>query len=105
MILRAYTVFDRKSLVYAPPFYSQTDSSAVRALGDGVADAKSAIGAHPNDYVLFHIGSYNDQDGRLEAVSPLVHIIDAIALVRPAPTELFGRPIPNGSDDHFIKEA
>lgn len=80
-MLRAYSVFDRKSLIYAPPFYSQTDGSAVRALTDGVADVNSAIGAHPNDYVLFFIGTYDDQKGLLTAVSPLVHVIDAIALI------------------------
>lgn len=114
-MLRAYAVYDRKSLVYAPPFYSQTDGSAIRALTDAVADTKSAIGAHPNDYVLFFVGTYDDQKGQLTGVQPLGHVIDCAALVNHQ-AEMFGRQVPldlvkplrtepNGSDDHMIKEA
>jgi hypothetical protein len=114
MMLRCYTVFDRKSLVYAPPFFSPTDGSAARALQDAVADTNTPIGSHPNDYVLYYIGTYDDQKGRLEPVDPLVHVIDAIALVKLQPTALpFPGPFsearpavqPNGSDNHLIKEA
>lgn len=97
MLHRAYSVFDRKSLVYSPPFYSHTDSSAVRALSDGVADVRSAIGAHPMDYVLFFVGTYDDAKGRLEPISPLVHVIDAVALVKAPPPDMFTlKAAPNG---------
>lgn len=109
---RCYSVFDRKSLIFSPPFYSQTDGSAVRALTDGVSDVNSAIGAHPADYVLFYVGNYDDQKGLLTAVSPLVHVIDAIALVKvqsplpfPGPFSETRPAVRNGSDDHLVKEA
>lgn len=111
MILRCYSVFDRKSLVYAPPFFSHTDGSAVRALEGGVSDVNSAIGSHPTDYVLFFIGTYDDAKGAMSPVSPLVHVVDAISLVKQQP-QLFpgpfseAKPAVNGAallSDHEVK--
>lgn len=86
MIINAYSVFDRKSLVYSPPFYSPTDGSATRAFSDAANDPQAPIGAHPVDYVLFQVGTYDDQKGLLAPISPLVHIVDAIALVKHQPS-------------------
>lgn len=94
MIHRCYSLFDRKALIYAPPIYSPTDGAAVRALADAVEDTRSPVGSHPTDYVLFFVGEYDDQKGQLTAVSPLVHVIDAIALVKVQAPLPFA---PNGS--------
>lgn len=82
---RCYSVFDRKSLQYWPPYFCATDGAATRMLSDLVSDVDTNVGRHPADYVLFYVGSYDDAKGRMEAVSPLVHVVDAIALVRAAP--------------------
>lgn len=82
MIVNAYAVFDRKSLVFSPPFYSPTDGSATRAFADAANDPQAPVGAHPADYVLFLVGTYDDNKGELLAVSPLVHVVDAISLVK-----------------------
>lgn len=81
MILRAYSIYDRKALQYHPPFYASTDASAVRSLADLANDNQTTVGRHPADYVLYHIGEYDDQTGRLTPVSPLNHVMDAQALV------------------------
>lgn len=82
MIYHAYSIFDRKALVYHRPFFDVSDGSAVRSLSDNCNDPESAIGRHPGDYVLFRVGTYDDQKGELLPVSPLIHVADAIALVR-----------------------
>lgn len=90
MILNAYAIYDRKSLVYNPPFFTHTDGSATRMLSDLVNDLQTNVGRHPSDYVLFRVGTYDDAKGLLLGVSPLVHVIDAMALVttnQPLPLE------------------
>lgn len=82
MILNAYAIYDRKGLVYHPPFYASQDGQAVRSLQDLVSDANTTIGRHPADYVLYRVGAYDDQSGQLLPASVLEHIIDAAALVR-----------------------
>lgn len=87
MILNAYAIFDRKALQYHPPFFASTDGAAVRSLGDLVGDLNTTVGRHPNDYVLFLVGRYDDQNGSFLPISPLVHVVDAISLA-PAKHEL-----------------
>lgn len=93
MIIRAYAIFDRKSLAYFPPFYAPTDGAAVRSLGDLVSDVNNNVGRHPNDFVLFYVGDYDDSKGALLPVSPVVHVIDAINLVQAMQSEI---PFPDG---------
>lgn len=99
MITHAYSVFDRKALIYHKPFFEITDGTAMRAFADLANDTNSSVGVHPTDYVLFRIGSYDDQLGKLLPVSPLVHVADAIALVRQSSPLPIDRPQqrPNGS--------
>lgn len=81
MILKCYSVYDRKTLTYMPPFYAPTDGAAIRIAGDAANDPNSNLGRHPNDYVLFFVGEYDDQNGLLKACTPLDHVIDIAALL------------------------
>lgn len=89
MMLFAYSIYDNKALIYHPPFYQSTDGAAVRALGDLVNDPSTQMGRHPGDFVLYCVGSYSDQKGELMPLSPLRHVIDAMALVQQKPMPLF----------------
>lgn len=81
MLLRAYSVYDRKGLIYHPPFFCVADGVASRMFHDLVNDQQTQIAKHPADYVLFFIGEYDDQKGELRAMVPLAHIIDGSACV------------------------
>lgn len=87
MMLRCYSIFDRKALQYHPPFFQSTDGAATRAVADLANDLNTQIGRHPSDFVLFMIGEYDDQKGAMLPCSPLVHVVDAVALVQ-------GRDVP-----------
>jgi len=88
MMLRAYCLYDRKSLAYHLPFFCTTDGLAVRMVSDLVADVNSNPGRHPNDFVLFYIGNYDDQKAGMHPISPLVHVIDCSALVKALQSEI-----------------
>jgi len=88
MRLRCYSIFDRKALSYHMPYYAPTDNAAVRTLSDAVADTNNSLGRHPNDYVLYYVGDFDDQTGVYTPVAPLVHVIDAIHLARALQSEL-----------------
>lgn len=91
MMLNAYSVYDNKALQYYPPFFASTDGAAVRSLSDMANDSSTNIGKHPGDYVLYCVGTYNDQNGELVAERPLRHVADATSLLKLAPTPLFDR--------------
>lgn len=90
MRLRAYSIFDNKALQYHPPFFASTNGQAVRSMSDLANDPQTNIGRHPGDYVLYCIGEYDDAKGAMLPISPLEHVVDAVALVRLSPQqELF----------------
>lgn len=81
MILRAYSIYDSKALVYHQPFFAPTNGAAVRMFADTANDITTTIGRHPNDYVLYCIGHYDDQVGAMAAFAPLEQVVDASALL------------------------
>lgn len=100
MITNAYSIYDTKALVYYTPWFQPTDGAAVRILTDLVNDTGTNIGKHPADYVLYKIGTYDDSKGAMVPASPLIHVMDAVALVKlEAPQPLFERVQANGLDN------
>lgn len=108
MILRAYTIFDCKALQYHSPWFAVSDGQACRSFQDLANDLNTVIGRHPKDYTLWLCGTYDDSNGQFLPISPLQHIVDAIALVADqaqgtlplAQPERAGlhQPTPNGKD-------
>lgn len=91
MRLNAYSIYDNKALQYQAPFFTSTDGAAVRAFSDLANDSNTTIGRHPGDYMLYCVGIYDDQNGLFQSHSPLIHVVDAIALVKVTP-DLFNPP-------------
>lgn len=105
MLTLAYSVYDNKALVYAPPFFAPTDGYAVRLFSDLVNDPGTSVNRHPGDFALFQVGTYDDGHGALLAVSPLRHVIDAAALVMLQKQLPLERAIVSNTDGHINGEA
>lgn len=71
MILKVFSVRDMKAEAFLQPFFSNSIGAAIRAFGDAANKSDSPFFAHPEDYVLYEIGSYDDSDGMLTAQSPV----------------------------------
>ena len=65
MLLHLYCVFDVKSGVYDRPFCSVSDGVALRSFTDICLDADHPVGMHPEDYSLYWLGAFNDNDASL----------------------------------------
>jgi hypothetical protein len=63
MKLNIYTIFDIKAKLYNKPFYMLNDQVAERTARDLLNDEKSDINKHPEDFVLYKIGEYDDNTG------------------------------------------
>ncbi len=62
-----FSVYDAKAQAYITPFFLPTVGMAVRAMADCLADPNHSFSRHPEDYTLFHLGTFEDMDGILEA--------------------------------------
>ena len=63
---RVFSIFDQKAVAYLPPFVLPERGMALRTFGDALNEPKHAFGAHPEDYVLFEIGMFDDRSAILE---------------------------------------
>lgn len=62
MIQKIFCVHDRAAGAYLNPFFMASRGLALRAFSELVEDEKHAFGKHPGDYVLYEIGTWNDQE-------------------------------------------
>jgi len=75
MILHAYAVLDLKGDAFASPFFLHTDAIAIRTFNDAISDPSHPMSKHPEDYVLYRLGDFNDQDGSLVPVERPVSLM------------------------------
>lgn len=65
MLIRLYSVYDRVACLYAEPFSSPNDATAVRAFNLAQASPDSMLYASPQDYQLWFLGSMDNSNGEL----------------------------------------
>lgn len=66
MMLHIYSVYDSKAKAFLPPFLILNDAMAKRIFGDCVNDPTHQFSKHPEDYSLFCLGSFDDQNALIE---------------------------------------
>lgn len=64
--MKVLTVYDSKAAAYLPPFYMRTTAEAVRAYEATSNDPESNMCKYPEDYTLFEIGTWDDNNGEIE---------------------------------------
>lgn len=74
MIFKIFSVYDSKVEVYSSPFFVPTKAAAIRSFNDIVNDSTSVYYAHPEDYTLFEIGSWNDATAEVDSLKTPVSL-------------------------------
>lgn len=70
MRLECFAVFDSKAEAYLRPWFIENVATALRTFTDAAADDSSPFGQHPEDYTLFHLGSFDMVSGVLDGAPP-----------------------------------
>lgn len=68
MRLLMYSIHDVKAGAYLPPFFMHSDGVALRLFSDSCNDREHAFGKHPEDYTLFCLGYFEDDEGSVTAM-------------------------------------
>lgn len=68
MILEMFSVYDTKVKSYLAPMYARTLGEAFRVFSDIVNTADHQFHKHPDDYILFHVGQFDDSSAGLVQV-------------------------------------
>ena len=67
-----FSVYDAKAKAYLPPFILPEIGQATRTFGDCVNNKEHQFGAHPSDYSMFKIGTYDDAKGKVDPCHELI---------------------------------
>lgn len=71
MILQVLAVRDRAADVFGHPMFVAAVGIAARSFSDEVNAVRegNALNAHPEDFDLYHLATYDDRTGRFECVA------------------------------------
>ena len=61
----AFSVFDKKAVSFNTPFFVQTKGVAMRSFADLVADKRTTVAQHPEDFALYEVGNFDETGGVL----------------------------------------
>lgn len=67
-------VFDSAAQAYMRPIFAPAVGTVVREFSDELnrKDAGNEMSKHPDDYVLYQLGHWDDQTGMFETATPAV---------------------------------
>lgn len=82
MILNMFTVYDIKAEAYLSPFYTATKGQAIRSFSDTCQEKGHQFNAHPEDFTMFHLGTYDNSDCTFEILPTPVPIGKAIEFIQ-----------------------
>lgn len=63
MIVQVFSIYDTKARIYSRPFFAINGETAGRMFGAAALDASTELAKYPLDFFLFHVGSFNDEQG------------------------------------------
>jgi hypothetical protein len=72
-----YVIYDKAAQFYNKPFYMINNGLAMRAFKDLLDDPSTEIAKHPEDFVLFQVGEYEDTSATITTFEPAVTIARA----------------------------
>lgn len=68
--MEVFSVFDTKAESYLQPFFAANRALALRSFSDAANNASSQFAKHASDFVLFRIGTWDDQTATFESCAP-----------------------------------
>ncbi len=66
MKLLAFTVYDEKADAFGHPFFVSAIGIAGRMMSEWANNQNGMIGKHPEDFKLYHIGHYLDDQAKFD---------------------------------------
>jgi len=83
MITNVYSIYDGKGNLFNVPFFLPTEGMAIRSFQDLANDPKSTVFAHKEDYILYHVATYDDATGEFINVIPVKLVATATQFLTP----------------------
>jgi len=63
MKTKIFSVYDSKAECFGTPFFMPNRAMAIRVFSDLAKDKQSMVGKHREDFMLYEVGEFNDENG------------------------------------------
>lgn len=63
MNMKVFAIRDRQLNAFMQPYFAQTAGAAIRAFRDLINEANHPLAKHPEDYELWYLCNWTDDDG------------------------------------------
>lgn len=83
-----FSIFDAKALAYLEPFYSANDATATRRFMQNINNRGSQFDLWTEDYSLFHLGQWDELQGKHVDNNAPRHICNGVTLKLTEPTDI-----------------
>lgn len=98
-------VYDQKGKFFTPPYAYRTSEQATRSFADAINDESSYMNPHPEDYTLQHIGTYDDNTGKIELFEITKTLATGVQCVKTTLSENFTPRIVKDEQANSSKQA
>lgn len=80
MVLKMFSLFDKKTAIYQPPIYCHNEAHAIRVFEQEFAK-DNVLSRYSADFALFELGTFVDGSGKIIGNTEPKFVIDGTALV------------------------
>ncbi len=81
MIVKMYSVYDKKSELWKVPFYAQNAGLAIRMFTVAVRDPNTELATFAEDFELWEVGEFNNDFGVFVCYEQKHHMCNAVDLL------------------------
>lgn len=64
-MFKLFALYDSKVSSFANPVCARSDGEAIRMVTDAAADPSTLFSKHPSDFVLYCVGTYDEDTGEV----------------------------------------
>lgn len=73
MIQKVFSVYDNKAGTYSRPMFARMQGEMLRSFTTIANDKKHPVGMYPEDYTLYEIGTFDEQNGEIKPITHKSH--------------------------------
>lgn len=79
--MKVFAVKDHKVGIFMKPVFDHHAGSAIRGFEDVVRSGDSPFSRHPNDFTLFELGSFDENNGVFKCLEHPIELLSARQVV------------------------
>lgn len=88
MIQKMFSIKDQKAGIFYPPFFKNTHGEAERDFHTAVNDKQTKLFQYPEDFDLYYMGTYDDNNGTFQGLDTPLHVKKAISCLPKSPLDI-----------------